>query len=1353
MDLFSLKKAQSTDAENGQVSFAGQRSIIKETGAQKFRFFAPPYDSAKYSAVLELVSVKDEKDENGHNTGNLVANGKPVLLRNSLTALKYGSYDLDAEDANLPKTDMVGYRFVLIDNDKLKQTNDLDASRDGYLLDSGNAVSAGEDKFSYFSKIQGFVNKTGPMYHIFPDAYNVKGNEDFVRNHFNKAGGDIRGIIEKLNEKDSELEPYEMIISTPLFGADDVSSYGYWTMNPFQIASAKGTLEDFKQLQNAMFDHGKTYVADGAFTSQSFEGPQLQHVLKWGKESPFFNWFKSDITNAPNSNVLLGILPDALSTKTDDRNSPEYKMAETLKENIAFKVVNPRFIEADENDRLGKRKPNPDYDRKRPTYVQFYDKRLAGKQGDDIKNLIIDYGETGTPENHYDITEHQDSVQPFYFEVRPNDNRFKTKGASLKDLIEIGYISEDGDIRKGYDAFFRFKHYTVTTKGRSGSATTWDGNVDLVKMNIANPKSDEKDIKGNKQVKNYFYGIATYWTKVANDSLVEHIAKNIGENQSAAFKNISDNYDIKEAELNNIYTKAKAGTFNSVFEKELSKKTTEGVIKKALTDFPFESIEFAPDLTAVLSTDYITPRPSTADTDEKLSRAELLEFASDDIKGLYKNDMQNYLVSVLAKLDAEMPADKKLFESGNIVGLTDYGKAVVDIVSADILKYGVVKGLFPDVEVKFDKNGIAHYDPNLKYKGVRSLGVNEVRANLEIQAVFAKLKKAFNRAANRDNDDLVKALYARFKDIDAAGIVTAKAIINRTGAGLNWRFDAAKDVADFNQRRANNPQMKFEDCWDGVIDFWGGFIEKIREENPASYVIAEVTDLWSFYNQQFAKKTPEETQRDFGKYVNPDIAERILYDKTGATTGSNYSTFFGLYPEFFGQNYEHGTTNWQSNENGEFYGRLYSMQDFMKGNPFNKGIGEFFKTSSPQFINHNHIFVNNHDKPRPFHCVSLDMELFLSELKTDDAKAVAKKVTGSDDYDHMSSMGVAVGQKYLEIFKEGAKDLGISENSQDMMLIKKAIADLAVGKFLDNNTPDMARSRAFGFSPFDITMKDVIRQARYIANENGVEWGLSNKKYSDKKLSKEEQELLDTVFDKLQPEMKKLTAMFKTMMFTVGVPTLFAGDELAHSGYETPTKNIQLAIRNIVHHDWINTSSNKKAVNEMYKEVTGAAKIHKKRELSALADGFPLIVPQKDENYGALYKYNDKGSSVLIVYSNKRMDREGMNSDDKDVVKAHAMAPLKEDVSDKVLSIDLEFMSPQDGAATGVIGKNGDLFKKIVYENGKYIPSKETYIIGNDKKLHAARLPEGASAQNGWVADFGAEIELDDVANVFYKVK
>ena len=84
-------------------------------------------------------------------------------------------------------------------------------------------------------------------------------------------------------------------------------------------------------------------------------------------------------------------------------------------------------------------------------------------------------------------------------------------------------------------------------------------------------------------------------------------------------------------------------------------------MRNAVAGFPFESIEFSPDLTAVLSTEYITPRPKDSMADERLSKAELLEAVPNDVKDLYENHMHNYLISVLDKLNSKMPADKKTF--------------------------------------------------------------------------------------------------------------------------------------------------------------------------------------------------------------------------------------------------------------------------------------------------------------------------------------------------------------------------------------------------------------------------------------------------------------------------------------------------------------------------------------------------------------------------------------------------------------------------------------------------------------------------------------------------------------------
>lgn len=1487
VDSLSFGKMQNVDNQQvSQVSFTGQKSVKEASGAQRYGFFAPPYDAVakdengaehRYSVALEVVPVKEGKDKKGFSAGKLVTNGKPVLIENSNLVLKYGTFYLNGDDANLPDTDMVGYRFVLIDEDILDKTKDINqAKTDKYLLDVGSVAEGSDGKFSYFSKRQGFVNKIGPMLHVFPDAVHTDDEkldeEGFVRNPFNKAGGNIQGMIKELYKPDGEYAPYEMVISTPLFGADNISSHGYWTMNPFQIASTKGTLTDFKQLQNAMFDNGKTYIADGAFTSLSFESPQVQSVFKWGKKSPFYNWVKFDKTDAPNTDINVGVFPDAIDSKTKDKNSEDYKKSQTIKENIGFKVINPKYIEADAKSRLTMSEEelrelkksknaevgshvikNPDYDKTRPTYIQLIDKRLASKeQCEDIKEFTFKY-DNPTTENHYDISEHQDSVQPFYFEVDPDDNRFKTMGTTLDLLNEVGYVDKENHNlkRKGYNSFFQIGNYSLSTKGAVTDATTWDGNVDLLKANLSNPSNDPENILGNKQVKNYYYNIASYWTKTTDNSLVEHIAKNIASDKDKTFQNISENHSLSIGLLNNIYDKViNSAEFNANFKDKITGKSTEEVLVNSVVNFPLESIEFAPDLTAVLASDFITPRPLGKNEDERQNKAELLEKMPSNVQNLYKNTMQGFLVSILKQMDAKMPPENKIFKMGSISDLTDYGKVIADIVAPDIMKYGVSRALFPDLEDKpvFDDAGNPTYSSNLSHKGVISLGiVKPAGPKEEADAVIGKLRKGFDNLKTLDNDDLVDSLVIRFSNVSFDDIKAARAIVDKTGAGLNWRFDAAKDVADLDARRVQNPHTKFEDCWDGVIDFWGGFIESLRKENPASYVIAEVTDLWSFSRWQAANKNQaveaavkrfekmdrqkqeatliqffseqvptvynnpnnENSRRvleqlssdakdviwhgapnglsgavfnelkeyyigidvvvgknddgsdikinsrevlldtmsnvDFGKYVNPDIAEKMFYEKTGATTGSNYSTFFGLYPELFGQNYENGRVDFWSNDKGETGGRLYNMKEF------ENGLKGFFQSNSAQFINKNHIFVNNHDKPRPFHCVSVDMELFLSDLKTPNAQERARKVTGSNDFDNMSSMGIAVGEKYLEIFDKAVKEINndasikFNVNNDELDIIKEAIGNLAAGKFM-GAPANMNTSRAFGYSPFDITMKDVMQEARYIAAEKGIEWPLAGgRKYKNKRLTKAEKTFVNKAFKQLSPELGKLGSMFKMMMFAVGVPTLFAGDEMAHSGYEMATKNVLLAIRNLVHHSWLDDEE-KGFIKDFYKEVTAAAKAHKKKPLSAVADGFPLIVPQGDDNHTALFKYNDKGSKVLVVYSNARMETGEGNPVER------ARKPLRKNATDKIDGVNIGYIDPQQGdKVVGNIADSKDKFKKLEYDakRGKYIESKETYSI--DPMTGKLRMEINNRSKGPNTISYG-DVELDDVANVFYKV-
>ena len=168
----------------------------------------------------------------------------------------------------------------------------------------------------------------------------------------------------------------------------------------------------------------------------------------------------------------------------------------------------------------------------------------------------------------------------------------------------------------------------------------------------------------------------------------------------------------------------------------------------------------------------------------------------------------------------------------------------------------------------------------------------------------------------------------------------------------------------------------------------------------------------------------------------------------------------------------------------------------------------------------------------------------------------------------------------------------------------------------------------------------------------------------------------------------------------------------------------ELAIRNIIHHSWLDDNAEgKEFVKELYNHTTAAANVHKMKGLSALADGSSLIVPQKSKGdnpqkdkaaHTALFKYNDKGSNVLVVYSNKQMDTENKNTgaylsgetDNVPYISLGYIDPHKEvdatDVDGKTV-----YEIKDDGTVTdkpvkenaiaGNVAKDGDKYKKLKY--------------------------------------------------------
>ena len=1305
----SATEIQKVDKLN-KTSFQGLKRTYDKDQQDVYRFYVPPYDKSKYTALLQLCVLKPD-GKGGFEVDTELT--EPFTYDNSFKEIRehgFTDYPRDIIICDPKEYEYIGYRFRLVDKlEANKAFNKIDLESDispfddlktqAYRYDPGSVVEDPKyGKFTVLSNNMGMTPKTGPALHIFYDAYDSAPNIDrksFVRNHFNKAGGDIDGI---LKYKD-EIEPYRYIMTNPYMGRDTKSSHKYWGEEFFQMPS----VSKFKDTVVGLFREGKGYIADGAITSQSIQSPLFQNVLKYGKNSPYYHWFKI------NGRIKLGVFPDEVSALNPNRPK--------VMEHVGYKIINP----------LGTK----DYDPKKPSYIQFFDDRLASReQQRDTKNFIESYANPN-PKDHYDITTHQDSILPYFFEIDYSDKEVRKKfsGYTHKMLTDADPRNSGTTILQNLDSFFSFENFDIVRKGRSGGANFWDGNVDLVKMNLANPNSSAGDLEGYDQAREYLYSVAKYWTQFTHDAIYEDLAGYFSRGDINGIKEIAKANDLSAEDIEAVLNYS----YQEKLDSNTAAATVRQTVEKCIDDFRYETLDVSPSLAA------ITNNPQFK---KYMQNPEV------------KNRIFYYVIETLRKLDAcstqniiepssEITDLLSLEQNGydvvdNAVKFTDFGKSFAELYTPKIIGYAVLKAMFPQDKIQIDSKGMLTVSDDVKKRSAREAGVLSTKDPQDEAKQLAK-RISKNLARTEYTEGQQQQLTDQLVDLDVMkytpkSFKQAELLLKKSGGGLNWRFDAAKDIGDLTSNR--NGLTTFEQSWDDVCEFWGEFVSRVREINPSAYVVAEVTDLWSFYNNtplyrkearqilgpdasESAVSDLEEKIRkeDWGKYTDPNVAERMLYEKTGATTGSNYSTFFGLVPNLFGQNFEFGDVTGEYANMDAF---KHKMQEYLKSGPM-------------LYLTHSHVFVDNHDKPRALHCLALDMGAYLSRFginsssKTNQkdiehAKEACDRVLGKGDknYDAISSKAIVVADKFKSTFEKVLVD-----DKESLKIINRAIADLAVGKFKRKTDTDFLRAESFGQNPFDISLKDILDQAQYIASKEGKSW-LSDRQIKD---------LNDAVYrEMMAPALSKMIGISDVLNSITGIPFFYAGTNLGQTGYEYASKNISVANRNLIRHEWIDPNSDefKPEIKEYYDRMQARANLYKEYGLSAIADGTPISLPQP-ENKGiyALLKYDDKGSSVIQVFSNVGMTsdyNEPLNKD-KESVEVKAISLKGED------GAEYDFHTP--GAKKDIVIKrkvydrNSGKFRDEVDSNGYPI----RYTVVGDSLVRADGKP----------------IKLNETVSTFYK--
>ena len=1168
MDL-SINQINRIRANN--IRFKGMKGTLSADNIPVYKFIAPPHKNNQ-KVVLEIVAL--DKDRNG--------NYLPPDV-DDISEIEFEGETLEIEQKDIKElSDGFAYRYKL-----QKVDTDGKVLSSSYEIDNFRSVKSKDgQEFNFIEsgKFYGVTPKIGSMRHSFLDSDGVleKGalkpyDPEFVRNHFNKLGGSIKGLTYLL--KQGQLDPYTYIISTPDIGADGVSSHRYWPNNQYQCAN----MQDFKDFNFELFKKGKGYVADGAFTSQGLQSPMVQHVLKWGDKSPFYNMLKIG------ENPALGVLPNANMNVNDESNPYNH---------IGVRLVNSSYRDG--------------YDCNKPTYIQFFDKRLVTEEQLKSNEPIKAYANK-TTEDHYDITTHQDSVLPYYFEIDESDSRIKNKVKQFgPDNVLLFKDIENPD------EFLKFNNFSITDKHHASGATYWDGNVDIIKMNLSNPTIDPKNRKGFEDARNYLYGVASFWTEAIQSDLLLRTAKLKPSGESLEVAKIIKNNGIEN--IDEI-----RATFNNAEYSILKQNKTA---KDYVNEFPIQSIEVSPELSVI--------------------------FAEPEFrKEFFTEELTQTLTTLVETIVRDsVPSNYKENE--------EYKAYVTKAYANEILRHAFVYALAHDKKDEvFSPSGEINLDV-LKTITLKSFldGKEATSPKEERKAIQNKLRVALNYF-DTSKPEIACVMSNELKDITLEDFKMAETIIEQGKGGLNWRFDAAKDIADLDAVKSGDATM--EEVWignsstPGIQEFWSKFIQNIKKYNPSSYIVCEITCLGDFikgYEDKATSAQQEAFDKKLSKKYNGvklgDLPheERMPYQKEmnflaeiNATTSSNYEKYFNNLSAFLGVNPEHGS---DATGNAGNVGALkWNMETFLK-------------YASPNIAMLSHMFVDNHDKPFLLHTLPLDMGLYLCN-NVGGSEKYFNEITGNrNPKENISSKAIAVGQVMYETINELYKD----DNDKKEKLIA-SLQNLVNGKRTPDSDPNYQRAEAFGFLPFEVTIRDMFKNA-------GLE---------------DQDEIRKFHWNIMEKPAKQFESLWQVMNSLVGVPTIFNGTEYAQTGYETPSKNVYVGNRGQIRHDL----KDKEGYKEHYEKMQAISGLSKDLQMTALSAGFPISCDVVENNsIWPVYKYDEKGSKVLSLITNVGV-QTGVKSQDMDIT----IQPKE------LLSIPIS----KNGNCPF---EEGTILKRMVYRDGKY---------------------------------------------------
>lgn len=903
--------------------------------------------------------------------------------------------------------------------------------------------------------------------------------EKMVKTVSNMYGGSIAGLeaviphLKKMGIK--------KFFTTPLANGDNRTSHGYYNKNNMQVQENMGNSENFDSLMRTEFRNGINHVFDATLTSEGIEGIHVNYVKKWGDKAQSARWFR--MYNLNDLGLAFGVVP----------NEPE---------NLRHRLINSPFIVSKQGDGTYKFVENKKYNKNKETYLQIYDaSQVTESQLAKTQRPIDMYRELDAGKD-LKITSYDDTTIPYVYEINPDEYK--------KNVVKINNMIKDGqkiELNSPEGTMIASAMTNYRNSRLSEGYVAWDDNPDMIKLNYGISAYDEKELQAitdlkerenernnrriaSKEVQDMAVQVGKYWAEKAKTADIIYTAQTLGKIKTA------EGIDklIKDELLPN-EVKVSQKVINNVINSDylLSPKCVsekDDITINALMKLPLDSLEFGENTVSVLSTSYFSNRATTDET-IGVSRFDLMKqdnphllekYAKvyNRVNKLYANELKFFAEDVLAEVNKT--SEEPLFDADN--NYTEYGEYVAELLGSRITKYALLKSLAGDkLKFKILPDGALTYD----YKSIKSntslkaLGINASSPEEEAEILENKIHQGLKKLNKQDIENVANSIKETIKGTDVNSFRLAEALVERSGLGLDFRLDAAKDVMDMDSVR--NRIADFNDVWTELISFWKKFVQGIKSVNPHSYIVAEMTDVntvsGATYGANLACPYNGWTNINSPKFNGEPDAMTKFFIETGITSEAAYSYFFTELLTSFSADFEKG------NNKCDFH------------DDFKKKYDLLINSRSVDFLRNLYTFIGNHDKTRTIHGLAIDMALFHSHLQgkgeQEQREKVIQVLSGANNINEVplelklnldnpkyfrtvSARAVAQSKVIMDSINE---DLSGIASPEDIKLLKEAIIDITNGNYLvSKNSEKMTKIKLPQISSIENAVSEVAKLAQ-----------------------------------------------------------------------------------------------------------------------------------------------------------------------------------------------------------------------------------------------------------------------------------